>query len=162
MYVQTHVCVPRIFTPTPTDASIQQEWDPSQRLYAILVTPSLHYCMGGLRIDERARVLREGLGGGVIGGLLAAGEVTGGVHGGNRLGKGCGSGEEWVYARMYIIEYMTLNTSTHLSKICIQIGGNSLLECVVFGRIAGREAVAGATATATAAGADAGASAAKT
>ena len=60
-----------------------------------------------------------------------------------------------------IIEYMTLNTSTHLSKIYIQLGGNSLLECVVFGRIAGREAVAGATATATAAGAGAGASAAK-
>ena len=101
MYVRTDTRACATHVHPNTDGRIQQEWDPSQRLYAILVTPSLHYCMGGLRIDERARVLREGLGAGVIDGLLAAGEVTGGVHGGNRLGKGCGSGEEWVYARMY-------------------------------------------------------------
>ena len=40
--------------------------------------------MGGARIDTKARVLdREGK---VIPGLYAAGEVTGGIHGGNRLG----------------------------------------------------------------------------
>lgn len=65
------------------------------------VTPVLHFCMGGLRIDPAGRVLNEhGL---PIGGLFAAGEVAGGVHGDNRL------------------------------------GGNSLLECTVFGRIVGEQ-----------------------
>eukprot|EP01128_Nolandella_sp_AFSM9_P008614 TRINITY_DN52_c0_g1_i2.p1 TRINITY_DN52_c0_g1~~TRINITY_DN52_c0_g1_i2.p1 ORF type:complete len:525 (-),score=127.01 TRINITY_DN52_c0_g1_i2:119-1540(-) len=63
-----------------------------------LITPSIHYTMGGLLIDEKAQVLnKEGT---PIPGLFAAGEVTGGVHGANRL------------------------------------GGNSLAECAVFGRIA--------------------------
>ncbi|CEO99188.1 hypothetical protein PBRA_001094, partial [Plasmodiophora brassicae] len=66
------------------------------------VVPSVHYTMGGIRIDTRARILDQQ--GRVIPRAYAAGEVTGGVHGGNRL------------------------------------GGNSLLECVVFGRIAGRQA----------------------
>ncbi|KAG7344180.1 flavocytochrome c [Nitzschia inconspicua] len=64
------------------------------------VTPVLHYCMGGLTIDTEGNVLRSD--GTWIEGLYAAGEVTGGVHGNNRL------------------------------------GGNSLLECAVFGGIIGR------------------------
>ncbi|MBQ9566298.1 MAG: flavocytochrome c [Synergistaceae bacterium] len=52
--------------------------------YAIKVTPGIHHTMGGLRIDTRARVLKKD--GSAIPGLFAAGEVTGGVHGGNRLG----------------------------------------------------------------------------
>ncbi|MBR0149739.1 MAG: flavocytochrome c [Synergistaceae bacterium] len=52
--------------------------------YAIKVTPGIHHTMGGLKIDGRTRVLRGD--GSVIEGLYAAGEVTGGVHGGNRLG----------------------------------------------------------------------------
>ncbi|ESN98547.1 hypothetical protein HELRODRAFT_101724 [Helobdella robusta] len=80
----------------------------SDHFYIAYVTPSLHYCMGGLKIDAQARVYRkashEGAAETVVSGLFAAGEVTGGVHGQNRL------------------------------------GGNSLLECVVFGRIAGSEA----------------------
>ncbi len=71
--------------------------------YAIRVTPAVHYCMGGILIDEQARVLttsRE-----PIDGLYASGEATGGIHGLNRL------------------------------------GGNSLLDAVVFGRIAARNAV---------------------
>ncbi|KAI8320356.1 Flavocytochrome c, partial [Martensiomyces pterosporus] len=71
--------------------------------YWAIVTPSLHYTMGGLRFDERTRVLRAS-DRAPIPGLLAAGEVTGGLHGANRL------------------------------------GGNSLLECVVYGREAGRQA----------------------
>jgi urocanate reductase len=46
-----------------------------QPLYTCLVTPSLHYTMGGLRIDTQGRVLKED--GDVIPGLWAAGEVTG-------------------------------------------------------------------------------------
>lgn len=100
------------------------------------ITPCIHYCMGGLEISSNAEVLCsstmaalntapdsdktpreagvsklafEASKGSVgrrakIKRLFAAGECTGGVHGGNRL------------------------------------GGNSLLECVVFGRLAGQRA----------------------
>ncbi|MCF0168307.1 MAG: flavocytochrome c [Bacteroidales bacterium] len=52
--------------------------------YAIEVKPAIHHTMGGVHINADANVLdREG---NVIKGLYAAGEVTGGVHGGNRLG----------------------------------------------------------------------------
>lgn len=72
---------------------------PNEPIYTAIVTPAIHYTMGGLKIDQKARVLDEQ--NHPIPGLFAAGEVTGGVHGSNRL------------------------------------AGNSLLECVVFGRIAG-------------------------
>jgi len=71
--------------------------------YVASVTPVVHYTMGGVAVDSGARVLSEG--GVALAGLFGAGEVTGGVHGRNRL------------------------------------GGNSLLECAVYGRIAGRSAV---------------------
>ncbi len=44
----------------------------------------VHHTMGGLKIDTQAHVLDED--GAAIEGLYAAGEVTGGIHGGNRLG----------------------------------------------------------------------------
>merc|ERR1739848_147562 len=68
--------------------------------HVAVVTPVIHYCMGGLKIDEDSQVL--GSGDKVIGGLYCGGEAAGGVHGSNRL------------------------------------GGNSLLDCVVFGRVSGR------------------------
>ncbi|WP_232050846.1 flavocytochrome c [Arabiibacter massiliensis] len=52
--------------------------------YAIKVAPGIHHTMGGLRIDVDAQVLDAA--GQPIPGLFAAGEVTGGIHGGNRLG----------------------------------------------------------------------------
>lgn len=52
--------------------------------YAIPVTPSIHHTMGGLKIDKQTHVLSTE--GQVIPGLYAAGELTGGVHGGNRIG----------------------------------------------------------------------------
>ena len=52
--------------------------------YAIKVAPGIHHCMGGVKIDTKAQVIDTA--GKVIPGLYAAGEVTGGVHGGNRLG----------------------------------------------------------------------------
>ena len=55
----------------------------SEIFYAGTITPVLHYCMGGITIDTEGSVL--GQGGQVIPGLHAAGEVTGGVHGVNRL-----------------------------------------------------------------------------
>ena len=70
------------------------------------VTPIVHFTMGGAVFNEQAQVLSSELGEEEkpIPGLWAAGEITGGIHGDNRL------------------------------------GGSSLLECVVFGRIAGEEA----------------------
>ena len=52
--------------------------------YAIKVSPGIHHTMGGVKINTNAEVLTEA--GDVIPGLYAAGEVTGGVHGANRLG----------------------------------------------------------------------------
>lgn len=72
------------------------------RIHIAFITPSLHYCMGGIEINSDAQVIQKGSG--AIPGLYSAGENSGGVHGNNRL------------------------------------GGNSLLECVVFGRIAGHNA----------------------
>jgi cytochrome b involved in lipid metabolism len=66
-----------------------------------VITPVIHYCMGGVAGNERAEVLTKS--GSPIPGLYSAGEVTGGVHGENRL------------------------------------GGSSLLDCVVYGRIAGTQ-----------------------
>merc|ERR1712060_883175 len=74
----------------------------TEPFYVAIITPVIHYCMGGLEIDsDSACVDAKGK---AIPGLYAAGEVAGGVHGNNRL------------------------------------GGNSLLDCVVFGRVAGRHA----------------------
>lgn len=76
-----------------------KEVTPDTIIYVGRVTPATHFTMGGVLINERSEVLdTEGI---PINGLWAAGEVTGGIHGENRL------------------------------------GGSSLLECVVFGRIAG-------------------------
>ncbi len=53
-------------------------------LYALTVQPGVHHTMGGLKINTETEVLTED--GAAIPGLYAAGEVTGGVHGSNRLG----------------------------------------------------------------------------
>merc|ERR1711933_30888 len=72
----------------------------TEPFYVAIITPVIHYCMGGLEIDTDSAVVNAD--GQAIPGLYAAGEVAGGVHGNNRL------------------------------------GGNSLLDCVVFGRVAGK------------------------
>ncbi|KAJ6542530.1 Flavocytochrome c [Mycena vulgaris] len=72
-------------------------------LHVAIVTPVVHYTMGGLTVDAEARVLSSETAT-PIPGLWAAGEVIGGVHGRNRL------------------------------------AGSSLLEAVIFGRIAGEGA----------------------
>merc|ERR1711881_515363 len=74
----------------------------SDSFHVAIVTPVIHYCMGGLKINPDSEVL--GAGDKIIGGLYGAGEAAGGIHGSNRL------------------------------------GGNSLLDCVVFGRVSGRSA----------------------
>lgn len=52
--------------------------------YAIKVTPGIHHTMGGVVINTSTEVLNES--DVIIPNLYAAGEVTGGVHGANRLG----------------------------------------------------------------------------
>lgn len=56
-------------------------------IYIGRVTPIVHFTMGGVAFDEQGHVLRQRDGKLVpIPGLLAAGEITGGIHGDNRLG----------------------------------------------------------------------------
>ncbi|KRM69962.1 fumarate reductase flavoprotein subunit [Apilactobacillus ozensis DSM 23829 = JCM 17196] len=52
--------------------------------YAIHIAPAVHYTMGGVKINHKAQVLNEK--DDVIKGLFAGGEVTGGLHGNNRIG----------------------------------------------------------------------------
>ena len=52
--------------------------------YAVKISPGIHHTMGGVKINKEAEVIDTK--GNVIPALFAAGEVTGGVHGGNRLG----------------------------------------------------------------------------
>ncbi len=70
--------------------------------YANPRVPSAHHTMGGVQIDTECHVIGEN--GKIIPGLFAAGEVTGGIHGTNR------------------------------------VGGNAVVDTVVFGRIAGTQA----------------------
>ncbi len=70
------------------DSEFKREDLPRQlnegKVYAIPVTPAVHHTMGGLKINTNAEVVNTN--GNIIQGLFAAGEVTGGIHGGNRLG----------------------------------------------------------------------------
>lgn len=52
--------------------------------YALKVTPGIHHTMGGVKIDPKSHIIDTK--GQAIKGLYAAGEITGGVHGGNRIG----------------------------------------------------------------------------
>lgn len=59
--------------------------NPNTEIFVGEITPVVHFTMGGVKIDEHARVLsidNKPL----VNGLYAAGEVSGGVHGANRLG----------------------------------------------------------------------------
>merc|ERR1712176_950371 len=73
----------------------------TEPFYVAIITPVIHYCMGGLECTVEAECIDSS---GKIPGLYVAGEAAGGIHGNNRL------------------------------------GGNSLLDCVVYGRVAGKAA----------------------
>ena len=53
-------------------------------LYLVDTSPAIHHTMGGVGITPEAQVRDEN--DKIIPGMFAAGEVTGGVHGANRLG----------------------------------------------------------------------------
>lgn len=59
-------------------------FDKNGPFYIMKAVPAVHHTMGGLKIDENARVINQN--GEPIKGLYAAGEVTGDIHGTNRLG----------------------------------------------------------------------------
>lgn len=52
--------------------------------YAVQIAPGIHHTMGGVEVNTKSEVIDKD--GNPIPGLYAAGEVTGGVHGANRLG----------------------------------------------------------------------------
>ena len=64
--------------------------------YACKKVPTVHHTMGGIKINTKAEVLNTS--GKVIPGLYASGEVTGGIHGSNRLG-GNAIADVMVYGR---------------------------------------------------------------
>ena len=65
--------------------------------WAYEVGLTVHYTPGGLVIDENAQVLKTD--GSIVPGLWAAGEVTGSVHGVNRLG-GNGLADALTFGRL--------------------------------------------------------------
>jgi len=69
------------FGRSATEMTVPLETAP---FYAVRVTPAIHHTMGGLSVNDETQVLRAD--GSPIPGLYAAGEVTGGLHGANRLG----------------------------------------------------------------------------
>lgn len=64
-------------------ASMEQPLN-QPKYYAALCAPAIHHTMGGVKINTACEVVKED--GTAIAGLFAAGEITGGVHGANRLG----------------------------------------------------------------------------
>ncbi|WP_297819891.1 flavocytochrome c [uncultured Lactobacillus sp.] len=69
--------------------------------YAIHIHPAIHYTMGGIHVLPDTRVLDGN--GNVIDGLYAAGEVSGGLHGNNRIG-GNSIAETVIFGRQAGIE----------------------------------------------------------
>merc|ERR1719424_1554477 len=72
--------------------------DMDEDYYLAVITPVVHYTMGGLAISAKTECIDDASSC-VIPGLYAAGEVTGGVHGRNRLG-GSGLAEAVVLGRV--------------------------------------------------------------
>jgi succinate dehydrogenase / fumarate reductase flavoprotein subunit len=83
----------------------------------ILTYPTLHYQNGGVLIDEWTHVLRPS--GEPILGLLGAGEVTGGIHGRNRL-VGNSTADIFVYGRRAGIEAAKVARETSTPKVSLK------------------------------------------
>jgi len=59
-------------------------WETNDQFWVAIITPVVHYCMGGVKIDTDSAILDTN--DKPIPGLFASGEICGGVHGKNRLG----------------------------------------------------------------------------
>jgi len=92
-------CAERGWSPDGKTRFDNAPFDPTDEYYVGIVTPLLHYTMGGLKITPDAEVLTTE--NEIIPGFFAGGECAGGIHNKNRL------------------------------------AGNSLVDCVVYGRTAG-------------------------
>merc|ERR1712070_979427 len=57
--------------------------DTKDAFHVAIVTPVIHYCMGGMKINTESQAM--GAGDKLINGLYSAGEACGGIHGTNRL-----------------------------------------------------------------------------
>jgi succinate dehydrogenase/fumarate reductase flavoprotein subunit len=97
-----NLCAERGWSPDGKDRFDNTPFNPTDEYYVGIVTPLLHYTMGGLKITEYSEVVNKK--GEIIPGFFAGGECAGGVHNKNRL------------------------------------AGNSLVDCVVYGRTAGKSA----------------------
>ncbi len=106
-------------------------FDANEELVVMTVTPAVHYTIGGLAIDPHACMLSAA--GACVPGVFAAGEVTGGVHGNNRL-----AGES-----MAGVCFTCCTCTCTCTCSCLHTG-NGLLDNVVFGRRAGAAAAAAA------------------
>lgn len=71
-------------TTDPLGKKLMQDTFDKAPFYASVRVPTIHHTMGGIEINTDTQVI--GSDGNVIKGLYAAGEVTGGIHGANRLG----------------------------------------------------------------------------
>merc|ERR1719361_3384830 len=97
-----NACATRKWSPDGKDRFDNTPFDPTDEYYVGIVTPLLHYTMGGIKITTKSEVCTPE--GKVIPGFFAGGEAAGGIHNKNRL------------------------------------AGNSLVDCVVYGRTAGESA----------------------
>lgn len=97
--VSTYNCAVRERTDYEFGKQIMPETEPIVKapFYAMRMWPKVHYTMGGIQIDEQARVINRDML--PIEGLYAAGEVTGGIHGASRLGS-CAITECLVFGRI--------------------------------------------------------------
>ena len=68
----------------PFDRTLFKDKINTPPFYAGARVPTVHHTMGGIEINTKAQVLD--INGNIIPGLYAAGEVTGGIHGSNRIG----------------------------------------------------------------------------
>ncbi|TPX34320.1 hypothetical protein SmJEL517_g02980 [Synchytrium microbalum] len=106
-------------------------FDMNDEFYVAIVTPVLHFTMGGIKINEHSEVLNSA--GQKIKGLFASGECAGGVHGANRLGGssllGC-----VVYGRVsgdtassYLMEQLAAGTAARrVAGVAGHLGGPSI------------------------------------
>lgn len=114
---------------------------------AALCVPAVHHTMGGVKINTNTEVLKED--GTAIPGLFAAGEITGGVHGANRLG-GNAVTDIVVFGRIAgtaAEKYVVDNGGNTEQEITVAAGEETVTPEIIKKQTAEVDAVSGATNT---------------